>query len=85
MCAVGIYEVELKLIELGTKRAQAFNIVNLELVNGETIAERIKRDHNDTSSHLRVADMMYEAGCAECTGDTGTLYGIYIFEDGSKF
>ena len=50
------------VMDSGTQRVQAFNVAGLTLVDGETIAERIKRDHNDSSSHLRVAEMMYEAG-----------------------
>ena len=69
----------------GTQAAQAFNVANLKLVGGESIAERIKRDHNDSSSHLRVAEMMVMAGCATVQGGSAIIYGTFTFEDGSSF
>ena len=45
-------------------RARCLAIANLTRDYDETIAERIYRDHSDSSSHLRDARLLVDAGCA---------------------
>ena len=68
-----------------TERAQCYNIAGLNLNPNETIAERIARDHCDTSSHLRAASLMVDAGCATEVVKKEGCYGTFTFEDGSYF
>jgi len=68
-----------------TARAQCHTIANYHLDRNETIAARIERDHRDSSSHLRVASLVVEAGAAtESKGSRG-CYGTFTFQDGSTF
>ncbi len=70
----------------GCARAQCFTISGYILaVDGETIAERIKRDHCNVDGHLRAATLLVDAGVAvESDGKNG-CYGTFTFEDGSSF
>lgn len=66
-------------------RAQCYAIANYQLDGDETIAQRIQRDHTDSSSHLRAASMMVDAGCASEKQGKKHCYGTFNFEDGSGF
>ncbi len=72
-------------LEGGHHRAQCINIANFHLRPGQTIADRLFRDHYDQDGHKRAALLMVEAGCAiEKNGDEH-CYGKFTFEDGSIF
>ena len=66
-------------------RAQCLAIANYTLDYDETIAERVYRDHSDSSSHLRAAKLLVDAGCAVEENGTESFYGKFVFEDGSSF
>ena len=66
-------------------RAQCLAIANYTLNYDETIAERVYRDHSDSSSHLRAAKLLVDAGCAVEENGTESFYGKFVFEDGSSF
>lgn len=79
---------------LSNARAQLINIRQYKLVDGETIAERIIRDHRASSGAYRAALLLAEAGAATLEVTTKQVHcghGVYkdkettavIFEDGS--
>lgn len=69
----------------GSARAQCYTIANYKLDGGETIAERLRRDHSSASSALRAAQLMVDAGCAsEVKNKKSHLFGTFIFLDGSE-
>lgn len=66
-------------------RAQCYNIANYSLNVGETIADRLLRDHHGAAHAMRAAQLMVEAGCAtEVKNKKPHLYGTFIFLDGSE-
>jgi hypothetical protein len=66
-------------------RAQCYTIANYKLDNGETIAERLRRDHSSLDHALRAAQLMADAGCAtEIKNKNPRLYGTFTFLDGSE-
>ncbi len=69
----------------GAARAQCINIANYDLVAGETIADRLRRDHNNADGHLRAAKLMANAGCATEEPGDKSFYGTFTFADGSSF
>jgi uncharacterized protein (DUF1786 family) len=71
-------------LEPSTARAQCYNISNYKFIEGETIAERILRDHGHTSHAQRAASLIVDAGCAvEVKHKKPHLFGTFIFLDGS--
>jgi hypothetical protein len=69
----------------GSARAQCYTIANYKLDHGETIAERIMRDHYSLGHALRAARLMFDAGCAtEIPNKKPHLFGTFIFLDGSE-
>ena len=74
-------------LEAGTRRAQAYNISaklkDLD-INESTIAEMMINDHRDSSSALRHAKLLVEAGLGFVTENKQKhLYGVTTFIDGS--
>jgi len=80
-----------KMLELaetliaGTTKAQCYTIANYKLEIGETIANRLVRDHYSFDGALRAATLMVNAGCAkEVKNEKPYNYGKFIFLDGSE-
>jgi len=74
-------------LQAGTRRAQAYNISSLlkdlDLENS-SIAEMMINDHNDSSSALRHATLLVDAGLGFTTKNKQKhLYGVTTFIDGS--
>ena len=74
-------------LEAGTRRAQAYNIASqLKDLNLEenSIAEMMINDHRDSSSALRHAKLLVEAGLGFVTENKQKgFYGVTTFIDGS--
>ena len=66
-------------------RAQCYIIAGYSLDTGETIAQRIARDHFGRSNAMRAMQLMVDAGCAKMVNAKPGCYGTFIFEDGSEF
>lgn len=77
-------------------RAQLINIRGYRLADGETIAERIARDHTTATGAFRAALLLVDAGAATTSQITKkvhcghgvfkekTVDGPIVFEDGSE-
>jgi hypothetical protein len=66
------------------ERASCYRIASYKLENGESIAERLERDHRSQDGALRDAHLMMQAGCAkEINKKNDIEYGTYVFEDES--
>ena len=72
-------------LEPSALKAQCGNIANYTLNEGETIADRLYRDHSSSDGHLRAAQLMKDAGCATEAGAKNNCFGTFTFEDGSSF
>ena len=73
-------------LPISATRAQlCLAIANYTLDCGETIAERIYREHSNSFSHLRAARLLVDLGCAVEKNETSSFYGKFVFEDGSSF
>lgn len=70
-------------LEPSANRAQCYTISLYRFEVGETISERFVRDHVDSSSARRHAQLLVEAGCANEIDRTKSKYGKIVFEDGS--
>ena len=68
-----------------TRAQLCLAIANYTLDCGETIAERIYREHSNSFSHLRAARLLVDLGCAVEKNETSSFYGKFVFEDGSSF
>lgn len=66
-------------------RAQCINIEQYSLEDGESISERIIRDHMSPSDAMRSMGLLVQSGCAKEIGAKNGLYGKFIFEDGSEY
>ena len=66
-------------------RAQCYTISGYKLVDGETIAHRIARDHCSTGDAMRAMMLVVEAGVATHESENPSCYGVFTFEDGSTF
>lgn len=67
-----------------TDRAQCYTIANYTLTSGESIADRLCRDHSSSDGALRAAAIMVDAGCATESNAKDHCFGTFHFEDGSS-
>lgn len=72
-------------VPAGPTRAQLINILNLELDDNETIAERIARDHSTIDAALRAMHLVHQAGAATHKTSHPGVFGVFTFEDGSQY
>lgn len=78
-------EIYRQTLPPSSARAQCSTIANYELDAGETIAERILRDHRSHSSALRAMSLVVAAGAAiEEPSSQTHCFGTFVFEDGSR-
>ena len=72
-------------LEPGSKRAQCYAIASYELLNDETVADRLLRDHANSSHAKRQALILVDVGCANEINRVEGFFGTIVFEDGSSF
>lgn len=66
------------------ERAQCYTISSYKLIDKETIADVLEKNHRSQDGALIAADLMVQAGCAkEINKKNDLMFGTYVFEDGS--
>ena len=66
-------------------RAQCYNIANWDFDAGETISDRLIRDHSSINGIYRAAQLIHDAGHAEYVPHKKKNYwGTFKFDDGSS-